>query len=101
MKKFIILWECVNITEDTDTNFGTINKLFDSKEDALDYLKELEIPAQVNDYEEAFNVYEDNDTSVNVNIFDNSYIVAEIVVETNYDGRIEWMSYVIDEIDID
>ena len=109
MKKYLIQFMCVDIPSIEDdgvcggTNFGVHKQVFNSREEAEKYLKEVMIPEDKANLEECYGLYdEDFEAPVEISVENGTYDHKEIVVyDKDTRNEINMTIYEITEVEVE
>ena len=107
MKKYLIHYMCVDTPSVEDdgigsgTNFGVINKMFDSKEEAEKYLVNVVIPEDKANLEESYGFDDETcEPYVYITVEPGNYGRTELVVTDKFDAtEINTTVYEVVEVD--
>lgn len=109
MKKYLIQFMCVDIPSIEDdgvcggTNFGVHKQVFNSREEAEKYLKEVMIPEDKANLEECYGLNdEDFEAPVEISVENGTYDHKEIVVyDKDTRNEINMTIYEITEVEVE
>ena len=109
MKKYLIQFMCVDIPSIEDdgvcggTNFGVHKQVFNSREEAEKYLKEVMIPEDKANLEECYGLNdEDFEAPVEISVENGTYDHKEIVVyDKDTRNEINTTIYEITEVEVE
>ena len=109
MKKYLIQFMCVDIPSIEDdgvcggTNFGVHKQVFNSRDEAEKYLKEVMIPEDKANLEECYGLNdEDFEAPVEISVENGTYDHKEIVVyDKDTRNKINTTIYEITEVEVE